>query len=592
MNHLRLKHENEYKQVVEINNVSVEVTQKKKPKEAEKDEKRKRLLDCCIKLVAIHGRPFELLDDEAFRDLKALILPDFKKEGNSKKIKEMILDKAYEIKELIASELKQKMISIKLDSATCMDRQFIGINVQYIKKSKIVIRTLALQEIFDRQTAENLKSVILDILGDFQIKLSNIYSVTTDNGSNYLKLTSLFNEELSSINSIEENSESEEEIDVDYNYFESGVDSFNASLLNDTNDDHIFKITSLRCAAHTLQLIVKDAVKNKPETESLIETCRRVVGILRRPLMKIKIRSQKLRKPIIDCSTRWASTYNMMKRVKELKSICDDSEEITQIVNENFWLEINNTLECLQPAAEATIRLQAEQLTLGDFYSIWIICKTKTEKLNFPLAKDIVTSMINREKLLLQNKAFLAAIFIDPRWKIVLSEQEMEIAKNWIKDVYRQMCVVNQEQEEISQELEETSTASSSRDPISVQNSLASDNFHTDLQSLESILNETQRVRARTADSVRLTFDYYLAEYVTAPRLAITEDVIVYWTQKLPNKLAEVALVVLAAPATQVTVERLFSTLKFILTPSRNRLLDQTLKSIILIKCNKDMFDD
>lgn len=86
----------------------------------------------------------------------------------------------------------------------------------------------------------------LDILGDFQINLSNLYSVTTDNGSIYLKVTSLF---------------SEEETDDDNNYFESGVDSFNASVLNDTNDDHTFQITSLRCAAHTLQLCVKDAIK-------------------------------------------------------------------------------------------------------------------------------------------------------------------------------------------------------------------------------------------------------------------------------------------------------------------------------------------
>ncbi|XP_028175812.1 uncharacterized protein LOC114364029, partial [Ostrinia furnacalis] len=593
MNHLRLKHEDEYKKVVQINKLSVKITEKKNATEDEKDKKRKKLLDSCIKLIAVHGRPFELLDDEAFCDIKALILPDFKNEGNSKKIKDMILDKSYEIKEKITTELKQKMISVKLDSATCLDRQFIGVNVQYIKKNKIVSRTLALQEIFDRQTAENLKLIIIDILGDFGIPLRNIYSITTDNGSNYLKVTSLFNEEIRN-----ENNDSEEETD-DENNFNSGVDSFDATVLNDTNEDtesHPFQITSVRCAAHTLQLCVKDAINKNPETDSVIDISRRVVSILRRPLMKIRIRSQKLRKPVIDCNTRWASTYNMLRRLKELKAICDDSEEICQILSENFWLEINKILECLQPAAEATIRLQAEQLTLGDFYSIWIICKNKTENLDFPLAKDIVTSMIHRENLLLQNNAFLAAIFIDPRWKITLSEQEIEIARNWIKDVHRQMCLIHQEREKNSPEIQESSSvlnqASTSRDPISVQHSVPGNNFQTDLQSLESILDETQRVRHRSTDFVRMNFDYFLAEYATTPRLAITEDVIVYWTQKLPNELAEVALVVLAAPATQVTVERLFSTLKFILTPSRNRLLDQTIKSIILIKCNEDMFDD
>lgn len=106
----------------------------KNRKDEENEKKRVKLLDCCVKLVAIHGRPFSLLEDKAFREIKALISADFVEEANSKKVRMLINEKAYPIHEKIAAEMAHKLVSVKMDSATCMDRQFIGINIQYIYK--------------------------------------------------------------------------------------------------------------------------------------------------------------------------------------------------------------------------------------------------------------------------------------------------------------------------------------------------------------------------------------------------------------------------------------------------------------------------
>lgn len=130
-----------------------------------------------------------------------------------------------------------------------------------------------------------------------------------------------------------------------------------------------------------------------------------------------------------------------------------------------MWIEINNILNTLKPSEEATARLQKEQLTVGDFYSIWMICKTKTQKINLSLAHDLVAAMTRREKSLLDNKAFLMGIFLDPRFKLILSEDERQKAKRWIKDLHQQMLAVEIRVHEISQEEEQGDTLNSLSSP-------------------------------------------------------------------------------------------------------------------------------
>jgi hypothetical protein len=51
----------------------------------------------------------------------------------------------------------------------------------------IIIRTIAMKEIFMRHNGLNLKSILLEVLADHGIKIiRQLYSVTNDNGSNML----------------------------------------------------------------------------------------------------------------------------------------------------------------------------------------------------------------------------------------------------------------------------------------------------------------------------------------------------------------------------------------------------------------------
>jgi len=66
----------------------------------------------------------------------------------------------------------------------------------------------------------------------------------------------------------------------------------------------------------------------------------------------------------------------------------------------------------LYPAKKATIALQRETLTLGDFYGIWLKCYSSTKTINSGLAEDICKAMDTRGLVLKNNPIFLAGKFI------------------------------------------------------------------------------------------------------------------------------------------------------------------------------------
>lgn len=51
---------------------------------------------------------------------------------------------------------------------------------------------------------------------------------------------------------------------------------------------------------------------------------------------------------------------------------------------------------------------------MGDFYGAWLACRIESIKIDTPLASLLAAAMKQREKLLLGNDTFCAALFLDP----------------------------------------------------------------------------------------------------------------------------------------------------------------------------------
>ena len=62
---------------------------------------------------------------------------------------------------------------MKVDTSSRNERGFLGINIQYIQEGCLRLRTLAVKELFERHTGNEIKRCILDELESF---LSKYYS--------------------------------------------------------------------------------------------------------------------------------------------------------------------------------------------------------------------------------------------------------------------------------------------------------------------------------------------------------------------------------------------------------------------------------
>jgi len=61
----------------------------------------------------------------------------------------------------IKKELKNKLICLKIDGVTRLDRCILGINCQFLNDGKIKILTLGLIQLLDKHTGSYLKEMVI-----------------------------------------------------------------------------------------------------------------------------------------------------------------------------------------------------------------------------------------------------------------------------------------------------------------------------------------------------------------------------------------------------------------------------------------------
>lgn len=79
-----------------------------------------------VNLVTVH-RPSALMDDQAFKEIIKMIPPGlsgYVDIVNSEKLKKAANEGARAIRDIITSEVKGKLVNLKVDSTTCMERSF------------------------------------------------------------------------------------------------------------------------------------------------------------------------------------------------------------------------------------------------------------------------------------------------------------------------------------------------------------------------------------------------------------------------------------------------------------------------------------
>lgn len=317
-------------------------------------EKRKVLMQSFAEMISVNGRPFSCLMDSGFQRLIKNDLEELSVGGiainfanHYQELKEYISQIASTFQNEIKEDLKGKHIAIMMDIGTKNNKSLLGISCQYVIKDDVVIHSLGVVPLHKSHTASYVYEKLVECLQVYNIPLDCVISITTDNARNMIATINKFDECLKvmgdfessnvTITSTETNliqeevqtdqasnplSESEFQEILDQAANEEELDR----ILNDEDDfEDLFSelfgnmssktelVNTVRCGAHTVQLMVRDAIDESNFKRSL-NLCRKIVKLLRTE--KYRQDAQKVEigyaLPLIYCTTRWDADLLMV----------------------------------------------------------------------------------------------------------------------------------------------------------------------------------------------------------------------------------------------------------------------------------------
>lgn len=332
------------------------------------------------------------------------------------------------IRTMIADDL-QKLFCLEFDGAARHNRKIFGINARYFKDGKIQTRTLSMMEMTEKQTAQNLKTVIEGVLAKYQTDITHVYSCTSDNGRNMIKcgqelriaqevaLSAGADEGKVDDDNIYDESEDEDEEENDIAIADAEIDEMLDSVESIFLNGNESCISTVKCAAHTVNLVVKDVVNPSDEflkkVRSMVKACRKIEY---QPFFSLN----KVALPKIDVETRWGSQFDMLTSVESKKEFFEDmGQKFPDMqLTEDDWAYIAEYTEAFEPLYALTKAVQSGEMILGDLFKLLKICQLKLGKVTAGnrFLEDVKAALERRSKVMMDNDAFRAAMLFDQRW--------------------------------------------------------------------------------------------------------------------------------------------------------------------------------
>lgn len=416
---------------------------------------KKQLIRSYIGLVTEDCIPFNILNSPNIRNFidpicDGLRVSDGKKitlnASNCKKTLHMV---ANNVKLEITNEVKNNLLSLKIDSATRLSRNIFGVSAQFISAGRIKSIILGMIELkgAGSSTAKNLAFEVLNVLKRYNINLTQIVSITSDNGANMLRATNI----LSFVS--EEDVEENDEFCTNHEYLKK------IEFVEKVPHVLIGNIQVCRCAAHTTQLVALDVAKSLGVL-AYLWNCRNLTKYIRktsngyREIFQLK----GLKIPQLDCPTRWGSTYAMLQDLlaakyvlTKIESIKNKSEDENFEIDALFWDFIECYCTVFRPLQKTITKFQEEQLHYGNFYAQWLKLKISTEKIVCDSSQELIKTIGNmilksietRTIMLFNNKFLISCLFLDPRFQHTLTAQQKTEAILHLKTIWDRIHEIN-----------------------------------------------------------------------------------------------------------------------------------------------------
>ena len=526
-----------------------------------------------IKLFTVHGRPINMIEDQSFIFFLQPFFDAVNLVVNRKKIKQLIHNRALEEKNELKEIIKNQLLCLKFD------RKFLSVNLQFSKKGVIILKYMKTIKLDFKSTQFNLHAEILRVLREYEISLSQVISITVDNGRNMVGscnlLRSLQNDK--NVTSNEENMIEYSENDDFQSSDESNFLNMNdenacmQSLVNLREESQV-ELLILRCFAHTMQLgIIKFADE---KLNIIISDIKKANKTLRSSEFIHLIKELEVA-PKNDNETRWFSKFLLLESFLRNKDFIRkyETSDYNLFVTETRWKQIREAYEALRIPFSLHKKMQSVDFKLSDFMLHYDHLMTQLKLLkNNQFADNLQAQISVRCDPLLKTQIYLVCSFLDPRLKNKFQDKDQVYFRfiNSFFEKYKNFLISEVENTDQNEKLHESTSILSSE------------------TTLEEFFAQNYTQQDKNLEKKTLLEEY--TRYIETPISNLNTDPMQYWhvNSAIYPILSKISMALLSIPGTQVSVERVFSSLSYICNKQRSRIGELLLDDILFLRINEN----
>lgn len=350
--------------------------------------------------VAKHGIPIRYFSSPAYKLAVGQLASSVGLSLHRDNVRKFVISAADNLKAELKKDLEGKLVYVKVDCATRIRTSYMGVNIRLVDKNNTAVtHTLVVKDTNAEHSSFALRKLISSVLEDFGIPLQNVLCCISDNASNMVRLVKDINLDLEKIRRErqmddddhdsdafpfsddeddsqdgEEQETQESEPDHSQSYRGDEEEQSLTAPEAETADAYIqaeeelfrkmensLLVEHVRCGVHTLQLAILDGLRI-PQAGTIVANARKLAVEARKPKVSAELKKAKKLAVILDQETRWSSTYMMLDRIVQLKSI------LVELGNRNVikgpmlfssqWKQLEELRDLLHKPAVVTSQLQ------------------------------------------------------------------------------------------------------------------------------------------------------------------------------------------------------------------------------------------
>lgn len=394
------------------------------------DPRQKRITDAITSFVAGTLQSLSIVEAEDFRDMIATVDPRAVVPSRKHLSSKLLEKNSGEIREKLMKAFdKVSRLSLAIDIWSNRQlRSYIGITVHFIINWKLHTALLTCKRFTGRHTADNIVAQYEEVINNFCItqKVSNII---TDNASNMMKAFTFPGVQLLHQSDPESESGSDSETDLESDEAASDTELEETLLRYLPQHD--------ACFAHTLQLVVKDGMKEIGSLHTLMSKVSSLVSHIRKSTHATDLLRDHRRVQAAN-ATRWNSEIKMIRSVLQIPQ--DKLDQLDLDKAHKLTLYERNCLQDLcdifVPFEEVTDITQGDKSVTCSFVvpcirGLRVQMNEMHSRFNNKLVSALRKSIDKRLSIYEDKVLYKLAAILDPRFKLAwCKESEVQELQN------------------------------------------------------------------------------------------------------------------------------------------------------------------